>query len=264
MKKFSKQLPIILVVLGAVLLLYPCSSRLYNSLVQTHAVVSYNEVTDNTKQKEIDEKWNKAVAYNKSLNLVDGVPHRTKEQKLEYYETLDVTGTGIMGYIEIPAIGVKMPIYHGVSDSVLNVAIGHLEWTHLPIGGAGTHAVLAGHRGLPSAKLFTDLPKLKIGDTFVIRILDRVLTYRIDQIVTVDPEDISELRTVRGKDYCTLLTCTPYGINTHRILVRGIRDENSEDVASTTSEDALPGTILVVLVVIILAKICMLLVRRNN
>lgn len=188
-------------------------------------------------QAEIDAIWDEAVQYNAELKLKNDRPFLTDAQKAKYEATLDVTGTGVMGYIEIPKIGTRMPIYHGVEEGVLAIAAGHLEWSSLPVGGKGTHCVLSGHRGLPSAKLFTDLPELNPGDTFVVRVLDRALTYRVDQIRTVLPEDIRELRPVKGKDYCTLVTCTPYGINTHRLLVRGVRVKNGEEAWSAIIND---------------------------
>ncbi|MBQ1188425.1 MAG: class C sortase [Peptococcaceae bacterium] len=154
----------------------------------------------------------------------------TEEEKEIYEKTLDVSGTGIMGYIEIDSIDVSLPIYHGTEDSVLQIAVGHLDWSSLPVGGAGTHCVMSGHRGLPSAKLFTHLDELVEGDTFVVRVLDEVFTYEVDQILIVEPEDVSALTIEPGNDLCTLVTCTPYGINSHRLLVRGHRIEN--EVAS--------------------------------
>ena len=151
----------------------------------------------------------------------------------KYEKLLNVDENGIMGYIQIPSINLSLPIYHGTDDYVLQSGIGHLDWTSLPIGGEGTHCVLSGHRGLPSAKLFTNLDKLVIGDTFMIRVLNEVLTYEVDQILIVDPNDTDELKIVPGKDYCTLVTCTPYGINTHRLLVRGHRIANTEEVQNT-------------------------------
>ena len=145
-----------------------------------------------------------------------------------YYSTLDVNGNGMMGYITIDKIKVQLPIYHGTTDQVLNNAVGHVEGSSLPVGGESTHTVLSAHRGLPSAKLFTNLDKLEIGDTFVIKILDRTITYKIDQILVVVPQKIDDLYVEKGKDMCTLITCTPYGINTHRLLVRGVRTENAE------------------------------------
>ena len=154
----------------------------------------------------------------------------SEENHKDYESQLNIDGNGIMGYIEIDKIGVSLPIYHGTSDAVLQVAIGHLDWTSLPIGGEGSHCVLSGHRGLPSAKLFTNLDKLEVGDTFVMRVLDEMYTYEVDRILIVLPQDTDALRIVKGMDYCTLVTCTPYGINTHRLLVRGHRTENAATV----------------------------------
>lgn len=146
----------------------------------------------------------------------------------EYYSVLDVAGNGIIGYVDIPKIDVELPVYHGTSDQILNMAVGHLEGSSLPIGGESRHAVLSAHRGLPSAKLFTDLDKMEVGDTFTITVLNQVLTYEVDQILIVEPAQLESLNIVDGEDYCTLLTCTPYGINTHRLLVRGHRIENEQ------------------------------------
>lgn len=150
----------------------------------------------------------------------------SEEEKAEYESMLNVDSNGIMGYVEIPKINCSLPIYHGTTASVLQTAIGHLEWTSLPVGGESTHCVLSGHRGLPSAKLFTNLDKLNEGDIFMLRVMDEVLTYEVDQILIVEPQQVEALRIVEGQDYCTLVTCTPYGINTHRLLVRGHRIEN--------------------------------------
>ena len=156
----------------------------------------------------------------------------TEEQQAQYESLLDISGTGIMGYIEIPSINVSLPIYHGTSDSVLQIAVGHLDWTSLPVGGESTHCVLSGHRGLPSAKLFTNLDQIVEGDTFIIRVLDEVLTYEVDRILIVEPEDVTALQIESGKDLCTLVTCTPYGINSHRLLVRGHRVETEQEEAA--------------------------------
>ena len=144
---------------------------------------------------------------------------------------LDISDNGIMGYIEIPSIKCSLPIYHGVDEAVLQIAVGHIEWTSLPVGGESTHCVLSGHRGLPSAKLFTNLDQLVVGDIFIMRVLDETLTYEVDQIRIVEPQDVEALKIVPGEDLCTLVTCTPYGVNTHRLLVRGHRVENQTDAA---------------------------------
>ena len=211
---------------GLSLLLYPTASDYWNSMHASKAVADYSaEVTQLTKT-QYDEIWAAAAAYNQSLRDRSGSFYLTDEQKEQYASQLDVNGTGIMGYIEIPNIKLSLPIYHGTEDSVLQIAVGHLEWSSLPVGGEGTHCVLSGHRGLPSAKLFTNLDQLVEGDTFVLRVLDEVLTYQVDQILIVEPEDTDALKAEEGKDLCTLVTCTPYGINSHRLLVRGHRIEN--------------------------------------
>ena len=211
---------------GLSLLLYPTASDYWNSMHASKAVADYSaEVTQLTKT-QYDEIWAAAAAYNQSLRDRSGSFYLTDEQKEQYASQLDVSGTGIMGYIEIPNIKLSLPIYHGTEDSVLQIAVGHLEWSSLPVGGEGTHCVLSGHRGLPSAKLFTNLDQLVEGDTFVLRVLDEVLTYQVDQILIVEPEDTDALKAEEGKDLCTLVTCTPYGVNSHRLLVRGHRIEN--------------------------------------
>ena len=178
---------------------------------------------------QYDEIWNDAWDYNASLLSRGNRYKLTDAQKEEYEQLLDVSGLGIMGYIEIPIIGVTLPIYHGTEEAVLQVAIGHLEWTSLPVGGESSHCVVSGHRGLPSAKLFTDLDRLVVGDLFMFRVLDEVLTYEVDQIMIVEPHEVDSLKIEEGKDLCTLITCTPYGINSHRMLVRGHRVENREE-----------------------------------
>jgi sortase A len=187
-------------------------------------VETVNQLDDSSKQELIE----KARQYNESLSA--GVDFELSESEYAEYESLlDISGTGIMGYIQIPAINVNLPIYHGTEESILQVAVGHIAGSSLPVGGEGTHAVLSGHRGLPSARLFTDLDKMVEGDIFTINVLDEVITYQVDQIRIVLPEETSDLAIVDGKDYCTLVTCTPYGINTHRMLVRGHRIDNLDE-----------------------------------
>ena len=171
-------------------------------------------------------------AYNEEIGRKGMDFHMDAAELARYDSLLDITGTGIMGYIEIENLGVNLPIYHGVDEGVLQVAVGHIDWSSLPVGGESTHCVLSGHRGLPSARLFTDLDKLREGNTFTLTVLDEVLTYEVDQIRIVEPEMVSDLNIDEGEDYCTLVTCTPYGINTHRLLVRGHRVEtvNKSDI----------------------------------
>lgn len=226
---FINALLVLILLVGLSLLLYPSVSDYWNSFHQTRAIASYAEQVANLDNDTYDQLWEDARAYNRSLLLRDNAFLLSEEQKADYVRLLDVSGLGIMGYIEIPAIDVSLPIYHGTEESVLQIAVGHLDWTSLPVGGMSTHCVLSGHRGLPSAKLFTNLDKLAEGDVFMLRVLDEVLTYEVDQVLIVEPHETDALHIVEGEDYCTLVTCTPYGINTHRLLVRGHRIENIEE-----------------------------------
>ena len=229
---------VLLLLAGVSLLLYPSLSDYWNSMHQTRAIASYAETVSQLDTAQYDEMWKAAQDYNRSLAQRETAFALTDEQKAAYESLLDVSGLGVMGYIEIPEIDCSLPIYHGTEESVLQVAVGHLEWSSLPVGGEGTHCVLSGHRGLPSAKLFTNLDKLAVGDTFLLRVLDEVLTYEVDQILIVEPEQVDALGIVPGEDYCTLVTCTPYGINTHRLLVRGHRVENTPEAARMHVTDA--------------------------
>lgn len=227
MKKHLSSIILISVFLiGLSLLLYPSVSNYWNSFHSSKAIAGYAEEARNLDQEKYQQMWNDAVAFNATLQTNANKYRLTDEQAAAYYNLLDVGKTGIMGYIEIPCLDVELPIYHGTSEAVLQIAVGHLEWTSLPTGGKGTHCVLSGHRGLPSAKLFTHLDKLSEGDVFMLRILDEVLTYEVDQILIVKPHKAEDLHIVSGEDYCTLVTCTPYGVNSHRLLVRGHRIEN--------------------------------------
>lgn len=227
MKKHLSTILLVLVFfVGLSVLLYPAASDYHNSKVQSKAIASYEQTVGSLTPKDYSAYFAAADDYNRRLREVD-FPLMYPERAAGYLETLDISGTGIMGYITIPKIGVELPIYHTTDDAVLNVAAGHLEGTSLPVGGAGTHAVISAHRGLPSAKLFTELDKLTVGDVFTITILDRVLTYEVDQVLIVRPGEVDSIGFTDGEDYCTLLTCTPYGINTHRLLVRGARIETA-------------------------------------
>ena len=235
MKKKGNFLNILLVLVflvGLSLLLYPSVSDYWNSFHQTRAIATYSEEVANLENEQYDEIWEAAQQYNRSLTERGNTYVLSEEQKEAYEQLLDVSGLGVMGYIEIPEIDVSLPVYHGTEESVLQIAVGHLDWSSLPVGGESTHCVLSGHRGLPSAKLFTNLDKLTEGDIFLLRVLDEVLTYEVDQILIVEPQETGTLRIEEGKDYCTLVTCTPYGINTHRLLVRGHRIENQANAAS--------------------------------
>ena len=230
MKKNSSTIILLVVfLLGLSLLLYPSFSNYWNSFTSSKAIGSYAEQVAGMDEDRYQRIWESAYNYNQALTTRSNQYILTEEMNSEYQELLNVGGTGIMGYIEIASLGVSLPIYHGTSDAVLQIAVGHLDWTSLPVGGEGTHCVLSGHRGLPSAKLFTNLDKLVVGDTFILRVLDEILTYEVDQILIVEPHVTENLHIEEGKDYCTLVTCTPYGINSHRLLVRGHRVENAAE-----------------------------------
>jgi len=229
MKKHLSTIILILIFLiGLSLVLYPTVADYWNSLHQSRAIATYAEEVANIDTDKYTEVWQTAVEYNRSLRNRDNIFILSDEQKVQYDELLNVGGNGVMGYIEIPSIGVSLPVYHGTDEAVLQIAIGHLEWTSLPVGGESTHCVVSGHTGLPSAKLFTNLNQLEKGDTFLFRILDETLTYEVDQILIVLPQETDALHIEEDKDLCTLVTCTPYGVNSHRLLVRGHRVENAE------------------------------------
>lgn len=228
-KKSNKLTTILLIVIllaGLSLLLYPTFSNWWNSFRQSQVIVNYTDELNNMDNERYQAMIDAARAYNEGLPGRDNPFMLSDAQQQEYNQLLDISGVGAMGYIEIPSIKCTLPIYHGTSEAVLQIAVGHLDWSSLPVGGESTHCVLSGHRGLPSARLFTDLDKLMVGDLFVMRILNETLTYEVDQILIVEPHDTSSLLIEEGKDYCSLVTCTPYGINTHRILVRGHRVAN--------------------------------------
>lgn len=230
-KKNNRLSTVILVVLllaGLSLLLYPSVSDYWNSLHQSRAIADYVEYVAQMDDAEYDAFWDAARRYNDALAKHSGSLSSGAFVAEGYDELLNVSGLGIMGYIEIPDINCSLPIYHGTDDTVLQIAVGHLTWSSLPVGGESSHCVISGHRGLPSAKLFTDLDKLQNGDIFMLRVLDEVLTYEVDQVLIVEPNELDSLSITPGEDYCTLVTCTPYGINTHRLLVRGHRIENIE------------------------------------
>ena len=225
------------VLAGLGLMLYPIIADFWNSRHSSQLISTYDSTIGEIDEEKYTEYWEQAMAYNDSLKRLRG--HTlTEEMQAQYNSVLDVSGLGIMGYVEIPKMGISLPIYHGTSPEVLQVGIGHLEWSSLPIGGESTHCVLSGHRGLTSAKLFSDLPVMQQGDLFYIRVLNELLTYQVDQISTVKPKDVDELEVTEGRDYCSLVTCTPYGVNSHRLIVRGHRVANAEEAKSVmiTSE----------------------------
>ncbi|MBO4938818.1 MAG: class C sortase [Oscillospiraceae bacterium] len=228
-KHWSTILLFFILIIGLSLLLYPSFSDWWNSMHQSRAIATYSSQVAEIDDDQYEQIWSAAWDYNRSLAERTNSFVLTDEQIEQYDALLNIGGSGVMGYIEIPSIGVTLPIYHGTNEAVLQVAVGHLEWTSLPVGGEGSHCVVSGHRGLPSARLFTDLDKLIEGDIFIFRVLDEVLTYEVDQIRIVEPQNTDDLLIVEGKDLCTLVTCTPYGINSHRLLVRGHRIDNIEE-----------------------------------
>ena len=213
---------------GICVLLYPAFSDFWNSKTQSRAITDYESVLDNLDENDYNAIFERAHAYNKALYETN-YPLMDYKNVPGYYDTLRITDNDMIGYLKIDRIGVELPIYHGTSDDVLNRGVGHMEGSSLPIGGENTHSIMSAHRGLPSSKLFTDLDRMEIGDTFQIIILDQVLTYQVDFIKVIEPTDVSDLQIIEGGDYCTLFTCTPYGINTHRLLVRGVRIETIKE-----------------------------------
>ena len=237
LKKNGLTLILLLILLiGAGLIAYPSFANWWNSFHQSRAVASYAETVANMNTEEYERIISKAQAYNRKLSRSGILWTLDEDEEKEYKEQLDIGTSGIMGYIDISKIDVMLPIYHGIEESILQVAVGHIPGTSLPVGGKGSHCVVSGHRGLPSARLFTDIDKLVEGDTFTITVLNKTLTYEVDQIRTVLPTDLSDLQIEKGKDYVTLVTCTPYGINTHRLLVRGHRIENADGDASVIAD----------------------------
>ena len=213
---------------GVCILLYPAFSDYWNRKTQSHAITNYESILENLKPEDYTAIFEQAHAYNRALYETD-FPLLNYSKVPGYYDSLRLAENEMIGYIKIDRIGVELPIYHGTSSEVLNKGVGHLEGSSLPVGGENTHCVMSAHRGLPSAKLFTDLDRLEKGDTFQIIVLDRVLTYQVDFIKVIEPTNISDLQIIEGGDYCTLFTCTPYGINTHRLLVRGVRIETIKE-----------------------------------
>ena len=240
---------VVVLIGGLGLIAYPSVADWWNRMHQSYAVAGYVAKTKDMSKAEKKKLLDAAHAYNLKLAATSDRWHMNDEQKHEYNETLDVTGTGIMGYVTIPRIKVKLPVYHGTSDGVLQIAAGHLAGTSLPVGGATTHAVVSGHTGLPSARLLTGLDELQKGDTFAFHVLDETYTYQVDQISVVLPSEISKLNIEQGRDYATLITCTPYGVNSHRLLVRGHRIPNPK-VPDATQYDE-PGEMTAVAAVVV-------------
>ena len=260
-KNRSNIILVLLLLIGLSLILYPSVSDYWNSFHQTRAIARYAEMVADIDNEIYDAVWQSAAAYNERLAEIGVQWELTEEQREAYIRELDVTGTGIMGYIEIQKINCFLPIYHSTEDAVLQIAIGHLEGSSLPVGGESSHCILSGHRGLPSARLFTDIDQLAEGDTFVLRTLDEMLTYQVDQIRIVLPYELDDLKIEPGRDYCTLVTCTPYGVNSHRLLVRGHRVDNAPDAQKIrVTGDAFMIDSLVVAPLVALPMLLMLLI----
>lgn len=264
-KKTDKVTILLMLILlaGAGLLAYPSVADWWNSFHATRAIKNYTEQIEKMDTSEYDAMRAEAEAYNRKLLAMPATYTLNEAQMQEYMSTLSIDKSGMMGIISIPKIRVTLPIYHTTDESVLQIAVGHIPGTSLPVGGESTHCVLSGHRGLPSARLFTDIDKLKEGDIFMMQILNETLTYEIDQIRTVLPEEMKDIQIEEGKDYCTLVTCTPYGINTHRLLLRGHRVETTEVIHISAdavqinpyyAAAAIGGVILAVLLAVLFVR----------
>jgi sortase A len=262
----NNKIEIILVLMlfvGICGLLHPSVSQYWNTKTQTRAVEDYRQVLESLEPEDYEAYFVEAERYDSELSALSA-PLINYSEMQGYNSILNISGNGIMGYVSIPKLGVELPLYHGISAEVLNVACGHLEGTSLPIGGESTHGVLSAHRGLPHAKLFTELDKMELGDTFTITVLDRTVTYQVDQIKIVKPDVANDIQISPGEDLCTLLTCTPYGVNSHRLLVRGTRIENAAPILHVTSGayriDSLVATpvvaapILLILLIVLMVK----------
>lgn len=264
MKKHATTILLFVVLfVGLFLLLYPSVSDYYNSFHQSRAIASYTEAVDFAEEADYSEYWAAAEEYNSWLagqgivqRMVTAADHRE-----EYDKLLNVDGSGILGIMEIPEIAVTLPVYHSTSEMVLQVAVGHLEGSSLPTGTPSTHSAFSAHRGLPSAKLFTNLDQLTYGDLFTLRVLDKIFTYEIDQILIVLPHEVESLEIVEGMEYCSLITCTPYGVNSHRLIIRGHRVENSTaEQAARVTADAMQIDPLIVAPIVSAPMLLILLV----
>lgn len=269
MKKHISTIILITVFLvGLSVLLYPSVSNYINQINASHAIVDYDKAMNNLSEVDYEKMLADAEAYNRTLSLKSQAYLNGEPQDKNYISILNITNDGIMGYITIKKLGVQLPIYHGTSEKIMNTAIGHLEGSSLPVGGKGTHSIITGHRGLPAAKLFTDLDKMEIGDTFTITILNEILTYEVDQVLIVLPDEIDELAINKDKDYMTLITCTPYAVNTHRLLVRGIRidnpDANLRVMADAMQIDPIIVAPIVATPILLILLILLLLGSKNK
>jgi len=244
-KRKTTIIMIIFFFIGLLTLFYPSLSNYYNEKKQSRMISNYENIINSNNFIDFEKEKESAINYNIALSKIKE-PLLNYDRLNNYYDLLNINKDGMMGYITIEKIKVELPIYHGTSNEVLNSSVGHIEGSSLPVGGLTTHSVLSAHRGLPSAKLFTNLDRLEIGDIFKITILDEVLTYQVDKIVIVKPNNRDNIKIEENKDYITLLTCTPYGINTHRLLVRGVRIENTKKKSYITTEGFKINNLIVV------------------
>ena len=259
----SRKITIILLVaffIGLSVLLYPSFSSYWNSRHQSELIVDYEAILASYKPEDYSAVFEEADAYNEALKKLDYPLREYALLNERYWKALDISGTGMMGYLTIPKISQELPVYHGTESNVLSFAVGHFQGTSLPVGGEGNHSVVSAHRGLPSAVLFTHLDRMEIGDLFYFTILDRTVTYEVDQIRIVEPDDASLIAAEPGKDYCTLLTCTPYGINSHRLLVRGHQVDTSQQRNLYIANEAYRVDVLIVMPIVALPIILVLLI----
>ncbi|MBE6806809.1 MAG: class C sortase [Ruminococcaceae bacterium] len=259
----GKKVTVILLIvffIGLSVLLYPSISSYWNSKTQSEAIVDYESMLAGFKPEDYTAMFEAAHQYNRDLAALPFPLQDYRAVEETYWKTLDVTGTGMMGYVTVPKIGEELPLYHGAEGDVLANAAGHFQGSSLPVGGEGTHSVISAHRGLPTATLFTHLDRMEIGDAFTITILDREFTYEVDQIRIVQPDDTNLIQAVPGKDYCTLLTCTPYGINTERLLVRGHAVDASQQRNLYVGNEAYRVDTLIVMPIVAMPMIVVLLI----
>lgn len=260
--KKTTVLLIFILILGLGIMAYPTVSDYWNSFHSSRAIAGYSESVAHIDPATYKRMWEEAVEYNRNLVGRLNPFYLSDAEKEHYMSVLDISGTGMMGYINIPKINVELPLYHTVDESVLQVAVGHIEGSSLPVGGESTHCVVSGHRGLPSAKLLTNLDRMEEGDTFILQILDETLVYEVDQIRIVDPDNLDDLHIIEGMDLCTLVTCTPYGVNSHRLLVRGHRVATTAAAAGIrVTADAIKLDPLLVAPAIAVPIFLMLLIR---
>ena len=259
-KKTKTKLEIIICIIGLILLLYPSVSNYWNSKYASKVIIEYDNLVEKMVNDEYAQMKEDVIKYNELLASKEKIANLSDEEKNIYNSLLDVDGEGSMGYLEIDVIKVKIPIGHGVSEKVLQDKVGHLEWSSLPMGGENTHVVLSAHTGLNSVRLFTDLSKLKVGDRFVINVLKEKLIYEVDQIKVAKPYELNDLQIIEGEDLVTLTTCTPYGVNTDRLLVRGHRVINDEEFLNVRSNAVLISKYIVALLLCIVPLLIFIIV----